>query len=79
MVGFNDTALLPLFLLKIRSVRMLDSGHDRMFGGISFNGLAVLSGESGLGRLYTHPGRWIHDHSSALSWPLTLAIMKQQR
>jgi hypothetical protein len=31
-----------------------NDGYDRMFEAI---GLAVLSG---LGRRYTHPGRWIH-------------------
>jgi hypothetical protein len=44
----DDTALLPMFRLKIRSFRMLDSiVCSGRFG------LAVLSG---LGRLETHPG-----------------------
>jgi hypothetical protein len=53
--GSDDSALRPLLLLKIRSVRMLDTiVCSVQFGAI---GLAVLSG---LGRRYTHPGRWIH-------------------
>ena len=45
--GSNDTALLPLLLLKIRYVRML--------GKIVCSGSLVW-----LRRCYTHPGRWIH-------------------
>jgi hypothetical protein len=66
--GSYDTALLPLLLLKIRSVRMLESaGSDRMFRAIS---LAVLSC---LGRRFTPSGRWIHLPSD-LSWSFTLPI-----
>jgi hypothetical protein len=59
MVGPTTLLFFCCFtILKIRSVRMLDAKHtivyDRMFGAVGF---AVLSG---LGRRYTHPGRWIH-------------------
>jgi hypothetical protein len=50
--GSDNTALLPLLLLKIRSVRMLESiaCSEPLF-------LVVLSS---LGSHYTNSGRWIH-------------------
>ncbi len=58
--GSDDAALLPLLLLRIRSVRMLDTivYSEPLVWLFSLSlSLAVLSG---LGRRYTHPGRWIH-------------------
>jgi hypothetical protein len=46
----DDTALLPLLLLTLRSARMLDT--------IVCSGPLVFL--SGLGRRYSHPGRSIH-------------------
>ncbi len=57
--GSDDTALLPLFLLKIRSVRMLDETY---VGGHWF-GCSLLPGT----QLYSP---WTLDWS-ALSWSLT--------
>ena len=55
--GPDDTALLPLLLFKIMSVRFtvrMLYMNDRTFGAV---GLAVFSG---LGCRYTYPGRWMH-------------------
>jgi hypothetical protein len=68
--GSDDTALLPLILLKIRFVRMLDTivCFDPL---IWLRKLAVLSG---LGLQYIY-SPWTLD-SSVLSWSLNLLIQE---